>query len=54
MEKKPEFSFDRFLHKVNLRPGMIKKQGDKDSYKLMIEDIYNFKANSNDRLNLRF
>lgn len=54
MEKKPEFSFDRFLHKLTLRPGMIKKQGDKDSYKLMIEDIYNFKANSNDRLNLRF
>ena len=54
IEKKPEFNFDRFLHKVSLRPGAIKKQGDKDSYKLMIEDIYNFKASANDRLNLRF
>lgn len=54
MEKKPEFDFDRFLHKVNLRPSMLKRQGDKESYKLLIEDIYNFSAKNSDRLNLRF
>lgn len=54
MEKKPEFDFNRFLHKVSLRPGMLKRQGDKDSYKLLIEDIYNFSAKGSDRLNLRF
>lgn len=54
MEKKPEFDFNRFLHKLNLRPGMLKRQGDKESYKLLIEDIYNFSVRSSDRLNLRF
>lgn len=54
MEKKPEFDFNRFLHKVNLRPGMLKRQGNKESYTLLIEDIYNFSAKSGDRLNLRF
>ena len=54
IEKKPEFDFDRFLHKVNLRPGMLKKQGNKESYVLLIEDIYNFSVRASDRLNLRF
>lgn len=54
MERKPEFDFNRFLHKVKLRPNMIYLCGDKKSYSDMIEDIYNYMVKSQDKLNLRF
>ena len=52
--KRPEFIFDEFLHKVNLRPGMIHLCGSKDQYKEMIENLYNYRRNNNDKINLRF
>lgn len=54
MEKKPDFKFDEFLHKVRLRPGSIYMCGDKKSYAVMIEDIYNYKRKTTEKLNLRF
>lgn len=53
-EKKPEFKFDEFLHKVKLRPSSIYVCGDKRSYAQMIEEIYNYKRRSEEKLNLRF
>ena len=54
MEKKPEFKFEEFLHKVKLRPSSIYVCGDKKSYAEMIEDIYNYKRRNDEKLNLRF
>jgi hypothetical protein len=54
LEKKKEFKFDEFLHKVKLRPTSIVVCGDKKAYAEMIEEIYNYKRKSDDRLNLRF
>ena len=54
MEKKSEFKFEEFLHKVKLRPSSIFMCGDKKSYAEMIEDIYNYKRRNDEKLNLRF
>jgi hypothetical protein len=54
LEKKKEFKFEEFLHKVKLRPTSIKLCGDKKSYAEMIEEIYNYKRKSEDKVNLRF
>jgi ParB-like nuclease domain len=54
MENKKEFNMDRFIHKMKLRPGMMKLCGDRHQYKEMIEDIYNLHSRPDDRLNLRF
>ncbi len=54
MEKKPDFKFEEFLHKVKLRPSSIYVCGDKKSYAEMIEDIYNYKRRNDEKLNLRF
>lgn len=53
LEKEPNFKFDEFVHKVKIRPGSIHLCGDKKSYAQMIEDIYNYKRKSEDKLNLR-
>lgn len=54
LEKKKEFKFDEFLHKVKLRPTSIKLCGDKKSYAEMIEEIYNYKRKNDEKVNLRF
>lgn len=54
VEKRPEFDFSRFYHKMLLNPSKIKLCGDKSTYRQMIEDIYNFKSRGDDKLNLRF
>ena len=54
MEKKREFRFEEFIRKVKLRPTALKLCGDKRSYSELIEDIYNFKRRSSEKLNLRF
>jgi hypothetical protein len=54
MEKKSDFKFEEFLHKVKLRPSSIFMCGDKKSYAEMIEDIYNYKRRTDEKLNLRF
>jgi hypothetical protein len=50
--QRPNFSFDEFLHKVNLRKSMIHMCGTVDDYVEMIERIYNYKRK--DKENLRF
>jgi hypothetical protein len=52
LEKKKDFKFNEFLHKVKLRPGSLYLCGDKRSYSEMIENIYNFKRSN--KINLRF
>jgi len=54
MSKKTEFSFDEFLHKVKLRPMMLRPCGTVDQYIEMIEVLYNFKRRNDEKLNLRF
>jgi hypothetical protein len=51
---KPEFNFQSFMHKVNLRPGMIHLCGSVELYTQMVEEIYNYRRNNNDKINLRF
>jgi hypothetical protein len=53
-EKKKGFKFEEFIHKVKLRPGSIYLCGDKSSYSIMIEDIYNYRRRENEKLHLRF
>ena len=50
--KKNQFNFDEFIHKVKLRPNMLVPCGTTDQYVEMIEDIYNFKRSK--KVNLRF
>lgn len=47
------FDFKEFLHKVELRPSSIYRCGDKRTYKQMIENIYNYRKRSDDKINLR-
>lgn len=54
MSKKPEFSFDEFLHKVKLRPTMLRPCGTVDQYVEMIEELYNYHRRNDEKLNLRF
>jgi hypothetical protein len=54
MSKKPDFVFEEFLHKVQLRPGMIHLCGSVELYTEMIEDIYNYRRRNTEKLNLRF
>lgn len=52
MSGKPEFSFEEFLHKVQLRPGSIHPCGTVDQYIEMIEKCYNNYRSK--KVNLRF
>lgn len=52
ISNKPEFSFDEFLHKVKLRPNMLKPCGTVDQYVETIEDLYNYRRSN--KVNLRF
>lgn len=52
--QKPQFDFDEFLHKVNLRKSMIHMCGTVDQYVEMIEQIYNYKRKVDEKINLRF
>lgn len=48
----PNFEFSRFLSKLNIQPTALQIQQTSSQYKLMIEDIYNYK--SQDKVSLRF
>lgn len=54
LEKKPDFNFEEFVKKVQLRPASLHLCGDKRGYLEMIEDIYNYHRRANDKINLRF
>lgn len=53
LKKNDEFSFDEFVHKVSVRPGMIHMCGTVDQYVEMIETIYNYNRRGG-KVNLRF
>lgn len=54
LSKKPEFKFERFFHKVKLRPMDLVPCGTVDQYIEMIEKIYNKFSGGDDKINLRF
>lgn len=49
---KPEFNFQEFLHKVELRPNMLVPCGTTNQYVDMIEQIYNYGRTK--KVNLRY
>ena len=49
---KPEFNFQEFLHKVELRPNMLVPCGTTNQYVDMIEQIYNYKRTN--KVSLRY
>ena len=53
LEKKKEFKFDEFLHKVSIRPRSMVMCGTVDQYLEMIEDIYNYKRKNDEKIILR-
>jgi len=53
-KKSHVFHFDEFLKKLDLRPTSLKRCGDKRSYSELIEDIYNYKRKTDERVSLRF
>lgn len=52
MERRGEFKFKEFLHKVKMRPGMLYMCGNMAQYIDMIETLYNYKRVI--KINLRF
>jgi hypothetical protein len=52
MANKPEFVFEDFFHKVQLRPNMLVPCGTVEQYIEMVESIYNYRRS--DKVNLRF
>ena len=52
-EKKPRFTFDEFLYKLEQQPGKLKHCGNKREYTEIIEEIYNFRRRESDRVSLR-
>lgn len=53
LSKKEEFKFDKFLHKVQLRPILVTMCGTVEQYVDMIETIYNYNRRGG-KVNLRF
>lgn len=52
--QKPQFNFDEFLHKIEIRPKSIYLCGTVEQYVEMIEEIYNYKRKTEEKVNLRF
>ena len=50
--KKEIFDFNEFMHKVRLQPTALVDCANRDQYKTLIEDIYNYK--SRNKVNLRY
>lgn len=48
----PQFNFNEFLHKVSLQPGELKDCANRDQYRVLIHDIYNWRSRS--KVNLRY
>jgi hypothetical protein len=48
----PQFIFDEFLHKVSIRPRSMVMCGTVDQYVQMIEDIYNYRRNNDEKIRL--
>ena len=46
------FDYNRFMHKLEIQPGVLHDCASRAQYKLLIEDIYNYK--SREKVNLRY
>lgn len=46
------FDYDHFMHKLKIQPGKLVDCTNRSQYKLLIEDIYNYK--SREKVNLRY
>ena len=46
------FDYNRFMHKLEIQPGILHDCASRAQYKLLIEDIYNYK--SREKVNLRY
>jgi hypothetical protein len=53
LSSKPEFQMIEFMRKLKLRPTMLKPCGTVDQYVQMIEDIYNYRRNNDEKVRLR-
>jgi hypothetical protein len=53
LSSKPEFHMGEFMKKLKLRPTMLKPCGTVDQYVQMIEDIYNYRRNNEEKIRLR-
>jgi len=51
---RPEFIFEEFLRKVELRPGIVKPNSSLKQYIEMIEEAYNYHRRDVEKINLRF
>lgn len=49
----PEFRFDEFMKKIELRPTSLKPCGTVDQYVQLIEDIYNYRRNNDDKIRFK-
>lgn len=49
----PEFQMDELLHKIKLRPNMMKPCGTVDQYVQMIEEVYNYRRPNDEKIRLR-
>ena len=47
-----KFDFNEFMHKVRLQPTALVDCANRDQYRTLIEDIYNYK--SRNKINLRY
>ena len=52
MFKKKEFNFIEFLSKLKSNPSKMQDRTSVDQYKMLIEDIYNYRRRS--KVNLRY
>ena len=50
----PSFSKERFIEKAGTFPQLFRKQKGLDDYLRHVEEVYNYKSLSNDRLNIAF
>jgi hypothetical protein len=48
-----EFQMDELLHKIKLRPNMMKPCGTVDQYVQMIEEVYNYRRPNDEKIRLR-
>jgi hypothetical protein len=48
------FNNDEFIHKLTIQPGKLRLSNSVELYTLLVEEIYNFKRRSEDKVNLRF
>lgn len=52
--KNENFSIDEFIAKLKLQPLALQKCATSEQYKMLIEDLYNYRRKDKNKINLRF